>query len=189
MPLTFLDIASSRAAMACDDQSLGELFLENTKLHPRLTTKVAKGVNASGKSYPFAPRVPVSDDLAPRLAVPADIMMPLELYLVARGGLYHYNAGGRELEVLPGLPNAVPALFPADVEVPEVTVCIVVTGVPLRVTAMHGERGYRAMLLQAGRVAQYVGGRAIDRFFDDRVSALIGVDGVNEVPLVLLALN
>jgi hypothetical protein len=189
MPLSYLDIASSRAAMAYDDQSLGELFLENTKLHPTLTMKAGNTINASGKSYPFAPRQPVPADLAAVLAAPAEIMMALELYLVARDGLYHYNTSARELETLPvsSSPIDVSALFPADVAVPPPTVLIIVTGVPLRLTTRDGERGYRTMLLHAGRVAQFVAGRVIDRFFDDRVSALIGVDGVNELPLLLLA--
>jgi hypothetical protein len=193
MPLTFLDIASSRAAMACDGQSLGELFLENTKLHPTLATKPANPVSATGKSYPFAPRIPVPAALAPLLAAPAapspEIMMPLELYLVAERTLYHYDTSARELETLagPGAPVDTSSLFPADVTVPPPEmVLIIVTGVPLRVTTMDGDRGYRTMLLQAGRVAQTMRARVIDRFFDDRVSDLIGVDGVNELPLVML---
>ena len=198
MPLTFLDVASSRAAMACDGQSLGELFLENTKLHPTLATKPGKPVSASGKSYPFVPRVPVPAALAPLLAAPsAEVMMPLELYLVAQDGedgqdgVYHYDGGSRELEILSGAETPVDTstLFPKDVAVPSEPVLIIVTGVPLRVTTMAGERGYRTMLLQAGRVAEAMHARAIDRFFDDRVSDLIGVDGVNELPLVILAVG
>jgi hypothetical protein len=195
MPLTFLDVASSRAAMACDGQSLGELFLENTKLHPTLATKPGKPVSASGKSYPFVPRVPVPAALAPLLAAPsAEVMMPLELYLVApdgQDGVYHYDVGSRALEMLAGsgTPVDTSTLFPKDVAVPSEPVLIIVTGVPLRVTTMAGERGYRTMLLQAGRVAEAMHARAIDRFFDDRVSDLIGVDGVNELPLVILAVG
>jgi hypothetical protein len=192
MPLTFLDVASSRAAMACDGQSLGELFLENTKLHPMLATKPEKPVSASGKSYPFAPRVPVPADLAPLLAAPSsDVMMPLELYLVSRDSVCHYDAGARDLETLAGAETQVDTstLFPADVATPLEPVLIIVTGVPLRLTTIDGERGYRTLLLQAGRVAEAMGARAIDRFFDDRVSDLIGVDGVNELPLVILAVT
>lgn len=192
MPLTFLDVASSRAAMACDGESLGELFLENTKLHATLATRPAKPVSASGKSYPFAPRAPVPADLAPLLAAPpAEIMMPLELYLVARDGVYHYDTSARELEALagPGTRVDTSILFPADVAAALETALIIVTGVPLRLTTSDGERGYRTMLLRAGRVAETMRARVIDRFFDDRVSDLIGVDGVNELPLVILAVG
>ena len=193
MPLTFLDVASSRAAMACDGQSLGELFLENTKLHPSLATKPPNPVSASRKSYPFASRVPVPPDLAPLLAAPSrDVMMSLELYLVRRfgqDGVYHYDAGTRELETLPGSMVDASTLFPADVAMPSASALIIVTGVPLRLTTMEGERGYRTMLLQAGRVAEAMRARMIDRFFDDRVSDLIGIDGVNELPLVMLAVG
>ena len=193
MPLTFLDVASSRAAMACDGQSPGELFLENTKLHPTLATTPGKPVSASGKSYPFVPRIPVPPDLAPLLAAPpADVLTSLELYLVkqdGQDGVYHYDIGTRELEMLAGADVDAARLFPADVAIAMrlEPVLIIVTGVPLRVTTMAGERGYRTMLLQAGRVAEAMRARAIDRFFDDRVSDLIGVDGVNELPLVILA--
>jgi hypothetical protein len=189
MPLSVLDIASSRAAMTRDEQSLGELFLENTKLHPTLVMPEANALNASGKSYPFAPRKPVPADLAPLLAAPADIMMPLELYLVAGEGLYHYHASARELESLPRTLDPAVPLVPPDVAVPPASVLIIVTGVPLRLTSSKGNRGYRTLLLQAGRLAQHLRGRVIDRFFDDRVSALIGVDGVDELPLVILAID
>jgi SagB-type dehydrogenase family enzyme len=74
----------------------------------------------------------------------------------------------------------------------------VLTGVSLKSRLKYGERGYRFMLLKAGHIAQNLlltaaalelGALPVGGFIDDEMDRLLGIDGLNEVSLYLVAIG
>jgi SagB-type dehydrogenase family enzyme len=139
-------------------------------------------------------------------AVPsAGGLHPLELYVLAtdvRGvaaGVYHFNAWLHCLEALEEcatgeLRGRLGRCLPLAEGHDGAGAAVVVTATPARVCAVHGDRGYRVLLAEAGAVghALHLGARAlglrtraVHSFYDDRVERLIGVDGVDEVAVGL----
>lgn len=129
-------------------------------------------------------------------------LFPLEWYVFAlrveglEPGLYHYNV----------LQNCLDAVERADlsaglketvwfdgIDVDNAACVVVVTAIFKRMTIKYLDRGYRMALMEAGGAAQnfslvaaslglgacYVGG-----FQDDALSALLGIDGLDEAPLL-----
>ena len=83
-------------------------------------------------------------------------------------------------------------LLPSDAELEGVA--IVLVGVPGRLGAIGGLRGYRRALVDAGRGLQVLALLADDNdddwrweteFLDDAVAAALSVDGVERVPLAV----
>jgi hypothetical protein len=75
---------------------------------------------------------------------------------------------------------------------------IVVTGVPWRTSWRYSERGFRHLYWDAGTTLAHslalcdaagIEARLLSRFPDDEVAGLVGADGVQELPLALLALG
>jgi SagB-type dehydrogenase family enzyme len=127
---------------------------------------------------------------------------PLELYVIAlhvadlQPGIYHFEAWEHRLELLKPLTHesAAAALRTAiaadDPDHEAVAVAVVTTAVTLRASHLYGERSYRLILTEAGRVAQgmHLAGTSMDLvvreelwFLDDRVHSLLGVDGTDEI--------
>jgi SagB-type dehydrogenase family enzyme len=133
-------------------------------------------------------------------------LYPLDLYLlqfaggVLDAGVYHYHVGDhclqrvkarcerRALEdasIYPEIIAQVPLLLALVADMP-------------RARVKYGERAYRLALLEAGHVSQNLyllvqalglGIVALDGFYDDRLHAVLGVDGVTEIALLLFALG
>ena len=77
-------------------------------------------------------------------------------------------------------------------------VTLVLTGIPFRTCWKYGERGWRHLWWDAGALlanllaaadAHGVPAQIIAGFPDAAVAALVGIDGVDEVPLVLVRLG
>jgi hypothetical protein len=116
-----------------------------------------------------------------RAAGSAGNLQPLEVYLLDEGGLFHYDAPNHALTRLRDVPEGTP---PA----------LVVTGVPWRTGWKYGERGFRHLYWDAGSMLAHtleLEPRArIELGFADRdVAALVGADGVHEVPLAVVGLE
>ncbi|TMA81416.1 MAG: SagB/ThcOx family dehydrogenase [Deltaproteobacteria bacterium] len=133
-------------------------------------------------------------------------LYPLEIYVLQfpEGGLdegvYHYHPGDHALERLRSSCDRARA---ADASMyPEIVaraslVLVVVADMP-RTRVKYGERAYRLALLEAGHVSQNLylvcaalglGIVALDGFYDDRIHAVLDLDGVNEIALVVFAVG
>jgi SagB-type dehydrogenase family enzyme len=139
----------------------------------------------------------------PFRAVPSGgALYPLELYVAAQRvdglerGLYHYDPLRAVLErIRPLATDALAGLTPYDeLLVPSAAVTMI-SAVFWRSRFKYGLRAYRFALLEAGHAAQnFVLAAAalglaacpVGGFFDRKVDALLGIDGLYEASLYLL---
>jgi SagB-type dehydrogenase family enzyme len=133
-------------------------------------------------------------------------LYPLDVYVLQFSGgelpegVYHYHAGEHALQrVSPRcdrreLQGA--SIYP-DIVASAAMLLALVADMP-RTRAKYGERAYRLALLEAGHVSQNIylvvralelGVVALDGFYDDRVHAILDVDGVAQIALVLFAVG
>lgn len=130
-------------------------------------------------------------------------LYPVELYLFAfrvtdlAPGLYHYAAADRALELVRagGMAREVAHLCYTEA-LAEAGAVIALTGISAKSRLKYGERGYRFTLLEAGHIAQNallaanavgLGACAFGGFIDDDLDKLLGIDGLDEVSLYLVA--
>jgi SagB-type dehydrogenase family enzyme len=138
-----------------------------------------------------------------RSAPSGGALYPLELYVASQrvAGLstafHHYDPLLHVLEELRPLDAAkeLPPLTPYDELVRGCAALVVVTGVLWRSRFKYGARAYRFTLLEAGHVAQSfllavealaLASTPVGGFFDRRVDAFVGADGIHETALYLL---
>ena len=131
-------------------------------------------------------------------------LYPLEVYVFGRRveamppGIYHFDPHDSCLEQLPGaLAGVEEALL--DPSIAESSaVLLAVTGVFWRTRFKYGLRGYRFTLLEAGHAVQNIlltatslglAALPLGGFYDSRVEALLGVDGVHESVVYMVALG
>jgi len=141
--------------------------------------------------------------LAALLQQPAEISS-LELYLwvnAASGmmpGLHHYNKRTHRLESFPAAGPLLPRAQLRRTMPEQLSVLILISGVFTRVRLQHGERGYRYMLFETGRVLERLRSTAaalhlaltlMPDFYDDAVNKLLGLDGVEESVLHLVGIQ
>lgn len=125
--------------------------------------------------------VRVAGDMLFRAAGSAGNLQPLEVYVLAGGGLFHYDAPGHALVRLRKVPGDTPTT-------------LIVTGVPWRTGWKYGERGFRHLYWDCGSMlAQTLelepAARVEMGFVDAEVTALVGADGVHEFPLAVVPLD
>jgi SagB-type dehydrogenase family enzyme len=136
----------------------------------------------------------------------AGALYPLELFFHTRAteglepGLYHYNPLRRELrQVRAGDHTArlASALLQKQLAV-DCSLLIVVCGLFERMVGKYGDRGYRFVLLEAGHVAQNLnlaacglglGSIDVGGFFDRRLDSLLGLDGLLQSTLYVVAVG
>ena len=130
----------------------------------------------------------------------------LECYLIVRriedvfSGVYHYNPREHALEHLvqtePSLDLADALLGDADISA--CAAVLAYTGIPSRIDDGSKSRAYRYLYLEAGAAAQCAVLAAVSlglastvraEFYDDELSRLLQVDGVNEIPLCVVTLG
>jgi SagB-type dehydrogenase family enzyme len=136
----------------------------------------------------------------------AGALFPLEVYCVAfhvdglAPAIYHYDPIRDVLErVRDGDVRAeLAGALPMAQLVEHCPVALIVTAMLWRTRFKYGQRGYRFALLEAGHVAQNVllasegldlAAVPVGGFYDHRLSALLAIDGVNEVPLYVLPIG
>ena len=133
-------------------------------------------------------------------------LYPLEVFTLAwrvRGlepGLYHFDPLRRVLEIV-RVGDLTAELASATIYPDPATTCaafLVVTAVFWRTRFKYGLRGYRFALLEAGHVVQNallaatalgLASVPLAGFFDARMDALLGLDGVEESTLYAVALG
>ena len=131
-------------------------------------------------------------------------LYPLEFYAVALNvvglerGVYHYNVEDHCLDVVRrgGVEMAAlrSSVWLDDIETPQNVAAILCIAAFLpRTTIKYGDRGYRLVLIEAGEATHNVGLLAsymglaccpLGGFIDNELSAVLEIDGVDEVPLV-----
>jgi len=129
-----------------------------------------------------------------------------EVYLSAQAvegvnpGIYHYHPVDHALELIkPGNHGA--ALRNLALDQPWVetaSVVMIITGFYERLRWKYQARGYRFMCMDAGFLAENIclsaralslGACAIAGFIDDALETLLGIDGEDEVPLLLISVG
>lgn len=141
-------------------------------------------------------------------AVPSGgALYPLEIYVAAlrvddlEPGIYHYAPEHHLLDVIerrPRLAELEHAIWFDPIQVDEAAAIVIISAIFQRTTLKYQDRGYRMVLLEAGAAAQNLllvstalglGGCLVGGFHDDTVSAILGLDGSDEAPLVPVALG
>jgi SagB-type dehydrogenase family enzyme len=132
-------------------------------------------------------------------------LYPLELYVVAAAvngvdrGVYHFHPFHFRLNRLSLLNwGAVRDALAAPEVFERTAALLVVTGMFSRSRFKYGPRGYRFALLEAGHLAQNallaatdlgLPGLPIGGFFDRKLDAIVGADGLDEATLYAVALG
>jgi SagB-type dehydrogenase family enzyme len=130
-------------------------------------------------------------------------LYPLELFVAARrvegleAGIYHYDPLDDVLRRVADDMEAA-AISPHTEIVEGAGAVLILSAVFWRSRFKYGLRAYRFTLLEAGHAAQNallaataldLGSIVLGGFFDGRVDALLGLDGVNESSLVLVCVG
>jgi SagB-type dehydrogenase family enzyme len=123
-----------------------------------------------------------------RTAMSAGNLHPIEVYVV-RDGVWNYDPLSHRLVLVRAAPPA--AMTPDGA-------LIVLTGIPFRTCWKYAERGYRHLYWDAGTLlanllaaaeAHGLDPRVEVGFADREVAELVGIDGVDEMPLALVRLG
>lgn len=131
-----------------------------------------------------------------RTAPSAGALYPIEIYLVAKDGLYHYLTDGHRLEVLSNkdLREALSAAALGQSPIVQAPVNFVVCVVYDRVTRKYGERGKKYTHIEVGHVAQNIhlqavalglGSVPLGAFDDGQVRAVLSLPE-DEAPVYII---
>jgi SagB-type dehydrogenase family enzyme len=132
-----------------------------------------------------------------RTFMSAGALHPVELYVAAGGGLWHYHPGERALRPLRGEDTrAALADAAAAPELSPARVVLVLTGILWRTAWKYGARGWRHVFWDAGTMLANLLALAEDddptllvAFVDRQVAAVLGVEPPREAPVALLAVG
>lgn len=143
-----------------------------------------------------------------RTAPSGGALYPLEIYLSTKhvdgldAGLYHYSAADHALRGLRkgDLSSKVAEVlveFQADLAF-DASLMLMVTAAFGRTTFKYGARGYRFVMLEAGHVAQNINLAAtaydlgcfnIGGFYDRQADAFLGLDGITQGTVYMMAIG
>jgi SagB-type dehydrogenase family enzyme len=140
-----------------------------------------------------------------RASPSAGALYPVELYVFANdvdrltAGAYHFNPAESCLELVSRrrVRRALAELTFTP-ELMNSSAVFALTGISAKSRIKYGERAYRFMLLEAGHIAQNIlltasslglGAFSIGGFVDAELDDLLGLDGVDEVSLYLIAVG
>ena len=140
-----------------------------------------------------------------RAAPSGGALYPVELYVASiaadglEPGVYHYDAVAHALELVrPGRFADALASMTYTPELASSAAAVVLSGVTVKSRIKYGERAYRFLLMEAGHIAQNVlltataldlAACPIGGFVDDELDNLLGLDGLDEVSLYLIAVG
>ena len=134
----------------------------------------------------------------------AGALYPLELYVLAtrvrdlQEGVHHFDPYANRLERLGSLPPELASCLVDPSLASRAAALVVVTAVFWRTRVKYGPRGYRFALLEAGHAVQNallvataleLAALPVGGYYDARVESLLGIDGVDESALYVLALG
>jgi len=150
----------------------------------------AQGISGYEQGYAF------------RTAPSAGALYPLEIYAVVMRvegvspGIYHYVIGSHGLELVKSgdfKRKLIDAALGQEM-VGDAAVTFIISAVFDRTTFKYGERGYRYVYVEAGHVSQNLflqatslglGSVCVGAFYDDKINALINVDGTDEAVIYM----
>lgn len=133
-----------------------------------------------------------------RTAMSAGNLHPIELYVVAGPGIAGLDAGVYHFSPLDMRLARLRSGDQRGVLDLNARAGLVLTGIPWRTTWKYAERGWRHLYWDAGTLlantlavadAHRLSHSLLLGFADDRVTDLVGIDGVEEMPLAILALG
>ncbi len=141
-----------------------------------------------------------------RTAPSAGALYPIEVYVFAHAveglepGLYHYDPSGHSLASVKtaDMRKVVSEAGLGQASLRDAALVIALTGVPERTTVKYGKRGEGYVMIEAGHIAQNVllqavslglGAVPVGAFYDDRLNALLEIDGGKENSLYLIAVG
>lgn len=133
-------------------------------------------------------------------------LFPIDIYCIVFNvqeldpGLYFYNPLQNSLEYLKehDFTKELQEATYLHETISQASACIVMSAVMPRINFKYGERAYRFALLEAGHIAQNLllaaqaeslGGLAVGGFLDDKVNAILGLDGCDEISLYMVLLG
>lgn len=129
-------------------------------------------------------------------------LYPLELYALAFDvegldpGIYHYNVDQHLLDVVKQgdfRAQARDLIHTEGMDLDSAALVVVITASFRRSTSKYLDRGYRMILMEAGAAAHTLslvatslglGVCQVGGFLDDELSEMLGIDGLEEAPLV-----
>ncbi len=191
------------------DRPLSGLLCGRRSVRDFAPQPLARGDVATLLHAAYGVTAPAANYLPPRRAVPsAGALFPLELFMLARrvddlpAGVYHYDplrhVLGRHRHADGRVAAAADDVFTNPTETASAALVLVVAAVFWRSRVKYGLRAYRFTLLEAGHVVQNValaveclglGGFLVGGFFDARLDALLGLDGVDESSLIAVCIG
>lgn len=132
-----------------------------------------------------------------RTAPSAGATFPLELYVVGPSGVFHYQPDSHTVKRLTAddRRGALAEAANGQEFIRKAGGNFVITAVPTRTSARYGARATRYVDMEAGHAAQNLllqavalglGGVPVGAFNDQKVAALLGIDGKREVPLYIV---
>jgi SagB-type dehydrogenase family enzyme len=140
-----------------------------------------------------------------RAAPSAGALYPLEAYLLAERvddlarGLHHYDPTDNVLEHIDSAQSlSTLAAATGMEELSSAPAMLVITAIPARSRLKYGERAYRFILIETGHVAQNMilaaeqlglSACPIGGFVDDEVDGILGIDGLDEISLYIIAIG
>lgn len=121
-----------------------------------------------------------------RTAPSAGALYPMEIYLVAHNGLYHYISAGHRMEKLSDrdIRRELSETCWEQKFIAEASISIIISAVYERVTGRYGKRGTRYVDMEAGHIAQNIhlqavamglGSVSVGAFDDDAVEKLLNL--------------
>lgn len=128
---------------------------------------------------------------------------PLEVYLISQNSdlpvsLYHYNVRSHSLEILLTMRHFRYLRYFNQDWIAKASCIVLITAVFERNTMKYGDRGYRQIMQEAGHLGQnfYLISTALDigicgigAYPDDKINKLLGIDGVRETVVYVLAIG
>jgi SagB-type dehydrogenase family enzyme len=203
-PIVALPSKLPPSSRSFDDALLGRRSFREFDGQPLLLWEVAKLLLAAGGVTGWVD-LPGSHRQPLKAAPSGGALYPVELYLFAfrvsglAQGLYHYAAKDHALEfVRPGDSAHEVAGLCFTQSLASAAAVIALTGITAKSRLKYGERGYRFTLLEAGHIAQNallaaetlgLGACPFGGFVDDDLDRLLGIDGLDEVSLYLVAVG
>lgn len=157
------------------------------------------GINAWFPAYGFS-RLPL------RMFPSSGGLQSPEIYVAINSvedltsGVYHYQPDNHSLEMLKKeeLRFELKDICLGQDYVAQASILLIITGFYERLRWKYGERAYRYMCMDAGFLGQNVylisgalgiGVCAIAGFMDDKLNVLLGIDGISEMPLLVMTLG
>jgi SagB-type dehydrogenase family enzyme len=166
----------------------------------QLSTVLAHACGSTGASAGYGySRLPLrSFPSAGGLQAP-EVYLSVQAVAGVPAGVYHYHPGNHALELLAaGDHGATLSTVAMGQDLQRAAVVFVVTGCYARVRWKYGERAYRYMCMDAGFLGQNLclvaeamglGACAIAGFVDDAADRLLGVDGRDELSVLLVSIG